>query len=103
MSRPLGGGKLIEVRRAIHLANTLVVISSARPRASDCQIDALVADVVPFAIGMADEIEDGDAINSAVQYSAGANGQSINSAHLSGRWPCNWPVRTSRPTRLPGT
>jgi hypothetical protein len=50
------------------------------------QIDDLVADVAPFAIGMADTIEDGDAINYAAQfYAAIANGQSINSAHLSGQ------------------
>ena len=50
------------------------------------QIDDLVAQVVPFAIGMADSIEDADAINYAAQfYAAVANGQSINSSHLSGQ------------------
>jgi len=45
-----------------------------------------VAEVVPFAIGMADSIDDGDAINYAAQfYAAIANGQSIRSAHLSGQ------------------
>jgi len=51
---------------------------------SASQIDDLVAEVVPFAIGMADEIDDGDAITYAAQfYAAVANGQSIKSAHLS--------------------
>lgn len=51
---------------------------------SASQIDELVERVVPFAIGMADEIEDGDAIIYAAQfYAAVANGQSIKSAHLS--------------------
>lgn len=53
---------------------------------SAAQIDALVAEVVPFAIGMADSIDDGDAINYAAQfYAATANGQSIYASHLSGQ------------------
>lgn len=61
----------------------LVLLNSCR---SAGQIDALVAEIVPFAIGMSDEIEDGDAISYAAQfYAAVANGQSINSAHLSGQ------------------
>jgi hypothetical protein len=45
-----------------------------------------VAQVVPFAIGMADSIDDGDAINYAAQfYAAIANGRSINASHLSGQ------------------
>lgn len=61
----------------------LVLLNSCR---SAAQIDALVAQVVPFAIGMADSIEDADAINYAAQfYAAVANGQSIKSAHLSGQ------------------
>lgn len=61
----------------------LVLLNSCR---SAGQIDALVQDVVPFAIGMADEIDDGDAISYAAQfYAAVANGQSIHSAHLSGQ------------------
>ena len=61
----------------------LVLLNSCK---SAAQIDDLVADVVPFAIGMADSIDDGDAINYAAQfYAAVANGQSINSAHLSGQ------------------
>lgn len=50
------------------------------------QIDKLVEDVVPFAIGMADSIADGDAINYAAQFYASiANGQSVRSAHLAGQ------------------
>ncbi|WP_114906674.1 CHAT domain-containing protein [Ornithinimicrobium murale] len=61
----------------------LVLLNSCN---SASQIDALVEQVVPFAIGMADEIDDGDAINYAAQFYASiANGQSINSAHLAGR------------------
>ncbi|WP_249643868.1 hypothetical protein [Nocardia sputi] len=72
--------------RAIQATDTpplLVLLNSCK---SAAQIDDLVADVVPFAIGMADEIDDGDAINYAAQfYAAIANGQSVNAAHLSGR------------------
>lgn len=61
----------------------LVLLNSCK---SASQIDSLVSQLVPFAIGMADSIEDGDAINYAAQfYAAIANGQSINSAHLSGQ------------------
>ena len=61
----------------------LVLLNSCH---SAGQIDALIADVIPFAIGMADDIEDGDAINYAAQfYASVANGQSINSAHLAGQ------------------
>jgi hypothetical protein len=53
---------------------------------SAAQIDQLVKTVTPFAIGMADSIGDGDAINYAAQfYAAIANGQSIASAHASGQ------------------
>ncbi|WP_068929382.1 hypothetical protein [Planobispora rosea] len=59
----------------------LVLLNSCN---SAAQIDHLVERVAPFAIGMSDEIEDGDAITYAAQfYAAVANGQSINSAHLS--------------------
>lgn len=61
----------------------LVLLNSCN---SAAQIDDLVEQVVPFAIGMADSIDDGDAINYAAQfYAAVANGQSINSAHLAGK------------------
>jgi hypothetical protein len=61
----------------------LVFVNACR---SAVQLSALVDRVAPFAIGMADEIDDGDAINYAAQfYAAVANGQSILSAHLSGR------------------
>ena len=62
---------------------SLVLLNSCK---SATQIDDLVAQVVPFAIGMADSIDDGDAINYAAQfYAAIANGQSVNAAHLSGQ------------------
>lgn len=61
----------------------LVLLNSCR---SAAQIDDLVTQVVPFAIGMADSIDDGDAISYAAQfYASVANGQSIRSAHLSGQ------------------
>jgi hypothetical protein len=53
----------------------LVLLNSCK---SASQIDDLVGQVVPFAIGMADSIEDGDAINYAARfYAAIANGHSI--------------------------
>ena len=53
---------------------------------SAAQIDQLVAEVVPLAIGMADSIEDVDAISYAAQfYASVANGQSVRSAHLAGQ------------------
>jgi hypothetical protein len=43
-------------------------------------------DVVPFAIGMADEIDDTDAITYAARFDAAvADGQSIEVAHRMGR------------------
>lgn len=61
----------------------LVLLNSCN---SASQIDALVAGVVPFAIGMAEEIDDGDAINYAAQFYASiANGQSVSSAHMAGK------------------
>lgn len=61
----------------------LVLLNSCK---SAAQIDNLVAQVAPFAIGMADNIDDGDAINYAAQfYAAVANGQSIQASHLSGQ------------------
>ncbi len=60
----------------------LLVLLNACHSAS--QIQRLVDGVVPFAIGMSDEIEDADAITYAAQfYAAVANGQSVKSAHLS--------------------
>ena len=58
----------------------LVLLNSCN---SASQIGNLVEEAIPFAIGMADEIDDGDAITYAAQfYAAVANGQSIKSAHL---------------------
>lgn len=46
------------------------------------QAGALTNDVIPFAIGMADEIDDGDAISFSAQfYAAVANGQSLQAAY----------------------
>lgn len=61
----------------------LVLLNSCN---SAAQIGHLVEQVTPFAIGMSAEINDSDAIVYAAQfYAALANGQSINSAHLSGK------------------
>lgn len=61
----------------------LVLLNACK---SAAQIDQLVAEVVPLAIGMADSIDDGDAINYAAQFYASiANGQSVRSAHLAGQ------------------
>jgi len=72
--------------RALHATDDppqLVLLNSCN---SAAQIDDLVAQVAPFAIGMSDSIEDGDAIIYAAQFYASiANGQSISSSHLSGQ------------------
>ncbi|AUM20131.1 hypothetical protein CSW53_26110 (plasmid) [Rhodococcus ruber] len=61
----------------------LIVLNSCH---SAGQIDNLVATVAPFAIGMADEIGDSEAIMYAARFYASiANGQSIHSAHAAGR------------------
>lgn len=61
----------------------LVLLNSCK---SAAHVDDLVAQIVPFAIGMADSIDDGDAISYAAQfYAAVANGQSIRASHLSGQ------------------
>jgi hypothetical protein len=53
---------------------------------SAAQLPDLVSDEIPLAIGMADEIEDVDAITYAAQfYAAIANGQSVASSHDSAR------------------
>lgn len=59
----------------------LVLLNSCN---SASQINEIVERVAPFAIGMSDGIDDGDAIAYAAQfYAAVANGQSIRSSHLS--------------------
>ena len=69
--------------RATDSPPLLVVLNSCK---SAAQTDILVVDTCPFAIGMADANDDGDAISYAAQfYAAVANGQSIESAHLSGQ------------------
>ncbi|MEU3917995.1 hypothetical protein [Streptomyces sp. NPDC029004] len=60
----------------------LVLLNSCH---SAAQIDNLV-ETVPFAIGMADEIGDGDAITYAARfYASVANGHSVQAAHDLGR------------------
>ena len=61
----------------------LVLMNSCN---SAAHLDGLVESVAPFAIGMADSIDDGDAISYAAQfYAAVANGQSVASSHASGQ------------------
>lgn len=61
----------------------LVLLNACK---SAAQIDQLVQEIVPLAIGMSDSIEDGDAIVYAAQfYAAVANGQSVRAAHASGQ------------------
>ncbi|WP_405582957.1 hypothetical protein [Streptomyces sp. NBC_01190] len=61
----------------------LVLLNSC---GSAAQTPGLVAEVGPFAIGMSDSVADQDAITYAAQfYAAVANGQSLGSAHASGR------------------
>lgn len=64
-------------------APLLVFLNSCK---SAPQARALVEGVVPFAIGMADSIGDGDAITYAARfYATVANGQSIASSHAAGQ------------------
>ena len=61
---------------------TLVVLNSCD---SAAHLDALIGEPVAFAVGMIDEIGDGDAIIYAARFYASiANGQSIASAHAAG-------------------
>lgn len=61
----------------------LVLLNSCN---SAAQLPDLVRDEIPLAIGMADKIDDGDAITYAAQfYAAVANGQSVGSSHNSAR------------------
>ena len=67
---------------------SLVVFNSCN---SESQAVSLVQGIVPFAIGMSDTVDDGDAIRYAARlYGAIANGQSIGGAHeLAARiWKC---------------
>jgi len=67
--------------RATDEPPVLVVLNSC---SSAAQLEAL-NQIVPFGIGMADEIMDGDAINYAAWLYAGiANGQSIGASHRAG-------------------
>lgn len=61
---------------------TLVILNSCD---SAAHLDALVGEIVPFAIGTTDSIGDGDAIIYATRfYASVANGHSIASAHEAG-------------------
>lgn len=69
--------------RATDTPPLLVVLNSCH---SAAQLTRLVQEAAPFAIGMSEEIDDGDAIAYAARFYASiANGQSINAAHLAGR------------------
>lgn len=69
--------------RAVDDPPLLIMLNSCN---SEPQIDALVDDIAPFAIGMPDEIADSDAISYAARfYSSLADGQSVRGAHLLGR------------------
>ncbi|WP_216695983.1 CHAT domain-containing protein [Dietzia psychralcaliphila] len=71
--------------RAMHATDeppTLVVLNSCD---SAAHLDAIVGELVPFAVGMTDAIGDGDAIIYAARFYASiANGQSIASSHAAG-------------------
>lgn len=61
----------------------LVILNSCK---SAAQINSLVEEATPFAIGMMESVQDGDAINyAAAFYTSTANGQSIRSSHLAGQ------------------
>ncbi|MET8800933.1 CHAT domain-containing protein [Nocardia sp. NPDC004568] len=72
--------------KAIQATSTpplLILLNSCH---SAAQLDALVSEVVPFAIGMADAVADADAINYAAWfYQTIANGQPIQAAHTAGQ------------------
>lgn len=73
-------------RRAIAATDEPPLLVFLNACKSAAQIDQIVAEIAPFAIGMTDSIDDGDAINYAAQfYAAIANGQSVRSAHLAGQ------------------
>jgi hypothetical protein len=62
---------------------TLVVLNACK---SSATADALVARFAPLAIGMADGIDDTDALHyAAALYSSIANGHSVQSSHLAGK------------------
>lgn len=69
--------------RATDQPPLLVLLNSCN---SAAQTQAIVDATTPFAIGMTDEVRDGDAIVYAAQFYASlANGQSVNSSHLAGQ------------------
>lgn len=69
--------------QATDYSPTLVVLNSC---SSAPQAAKLVEEIVPFAIGMADSVDDADAISYAARfYASVANGESIRSAHSLGK------------------
>lgn len=73
-------------RRALAATDDPPVVVLLNACNSAQQAGDLVVDGVPLAIGMSDEIGDGDAIVYATQfYASVANGQSVQSAHLAGQ------------------
>ncbi|WIB13303.1 hypothetical protein [Curtobacterium sp. MCPF17_052] len=69
--------------RATDQPPLLVLLNSCN---SATQTRAIVDATAPFAIGMTDEVRDGDAIAYAAQFYASlANGQSVRSSHLAGQ------------------
>ncbi len=78
----VAGTAFARAMRATDERPTLVVLNSCD---SAAHLDALTGGLVPFAVGMTDEIGDGDAIIYAARFYASiANGQSIASAHAAG-------------------
>lgn len=78
----VAGAVFARAMKATDEPPALVVLNSCD---SAAHLDALVDGIVQFAIGMTDEIGDGDAIIYAARFYASiANGQSIASAHEAG-------------------
>ncbi|WP_230007199.1 CHAT domain-containing protein [Microbacterium sp. Bi128] len=72
-------GVFARAMAAVDTPPSLVIFNSCNSAEQAAQ---LVEGVVPFAIGMADSVEDGDAIRYAARfYGAIANGQSVGGAH----------------------
>ncbi|MFB6825876.1 hypothetical protein ACFCXA_30325 [Streptomyces virginiae] len=68
--------------KAVDEPPLLVLLNSCHSAAQSKRL----VETVPFAIGMADEVDDTDAINYAARfYTSVADGQSIQAAHMMGR------------------
>lgn len=82
LGRFVGGDVLTRALGAVDSPPSLVVLNSCE---SAAQLEHLVESTVPFAVGMADPINDGDAIVFAARFYAYiANGQSLSSAVAAG-------------------